>query len=128
MFTASAIESFVKEGTVNVAVRFGNQSQKFDEWFSTKDTSDREWLKRIVKRRLDSLNSLDLTTVPLGPIDTSLIPSVPPDAKAVWLAKREKLRTYQEANKMMITSESDKAYIDLLADVKKTFKPEYLNL
>lgn len=131
MFTASVIDSQMndKEGTLNILVRYTDSStgKELDEWYKTTDfVNDPDWYKRPVAKRLDSLNATQ--PVKKGSIDiNTLIPSVDSEREA-WLRLYAKLRTYQEANKSGVTSDTDPAYISLLSQVKSGYKPKYLDL
>ncbi len=130
MYTASIVEKKQERNNVKVIVEFNNGTDSFTQEFVFSVFS-MEMLKTNAKQVLDQLNSIDLSSIPTGPLDVTQTTVVLTQAQIdqtqfmkdylVWIQVKRGID-------VGILTGNETQVVALKSKVQSEFKPAYLNL
>lgn len=122
------------QGSIVFVVSYSNGTETVEKQYSSANIVDMEWVKRQIRNDISTMDTLYTLadSLQLGVLNTTAAtPPTPTQAEIdrnIWLAKYYKLtRAHTTLIVPGIITVSQPTYAALLADVKATIKPEYID-
>lgn len=125
MWSANIERKAFNKGNLEVEVIYSNEEDSFHELYFILSL---EQLNNIISSRLDALNLLDISTIPLGDFVPMKARSQAEIDKQHYFDLLSKWNRIQEDIKNGLIKADNPAVVQLQIDLKAAYKPEYSGL
>jgi hypothetical protein len=136
MYIAQVVSSELVDGLLKVIVSITNGIITVSREFNTRSSQDENWLKRMTKREVDDLNSLEkfAPTIIIGAIDLTEFTDVEPISediltpRGIYQSKLRELEGYISAIRKGVISDTNTDFIACKTWLTDFFDSSYIDL